>query len=142
MLSQHEEKKTRVLIADDDPDVLSLFSVLLNRDDLELETATDGREALQAISAAVENETPFHLLITDLMMPNLSGMELICELGRRKIAPAILAITGAGEDKYGQALAEEGIENVLYKPFEFTALNREVNRILQELRPEPATTAQ
>lgn len=135
MYSPSEMKKTRVLIADDDPDVLALFSVLLVGNDLDLETACDGKSALAAIKEAVSSGRPYDLLITDLMMPDISGIELLSLIREAKISLSVLAITGAGEDKFRRELADAGIVNVLYKPFEFSALRREVNRILHELQP-------
>jgi DNA-binding response OmpR family regulator len=133
MQSNSEESKMRVLIADDDPDILDLFTVLLNRDNLEIDTAKDGQLALDAIDRSVAENRPYDLLITDLMMPNLDGMELIALLQERGIQPEVLAITGGGEEKFSQQLLAAGITNVLYKPFEFPALNAEVNLILDRL---------
>ena len=63
---------TRVFVIDDEPDMVDLLATILRSDGLEVETDTDGRSAL----ARVLSDPP-DLVLLDLMMPDLDGMELL-----------------------------------------------------------------
>jgi len=64
-----------VLIADDDPNILRALSFLMQREGHRVRTAVDGEQALAAIA-----ETPPDLVLLDLMMPGMSGFEMVARL--------------------------------------------------------------
>lgn len=67
----------RILIAEDDAAIRQLLRAILHRHGFEVETAADGAETLRLIAAA-----PFELLLLDLMMPIVSGWNVLSELER------------------------------------------------------------
>jgi len=104
----------QLLVVDDDPTIRLLLRRLLATDGYEVTEASDGTEALAKVAA----ETP-HIVIADLMMPNMNGIEL-CEQIRKLNLPHyvyILLLTGAerSEDELVQSLVA-GADDFFYKP--------------------------
>ena len=117
----------RLLIADDDPTNLQLLSELLRELGFELQLARDGASALAQLRSARP-----HLVITDLVMPGLDGMQLVRELRTDPAATQlpILAIS-AGASKYNSEEALlAGASAFLPKPLQLDALLSQVARLL------------
>ncbi len=68
----------RILVADDEPNMLRVLTLILQRAGFEVRTARDGREALESIL-----ETPPDVLVTDIQMPRMTGEQLCRELERQ-----------------------------------------------------------
>lgn len=107
---------TSVLLIDDDRELLSVLSALLESLGYETRTASNGVEGLARFA-----EEPTRIVVTDLVMPDKEGLETIREL--RAISPdvRILAISGGGltlDARDVLAIARElGADDVLAKPF-------------------------
>lgn len=80
---------TQVLIVDDDPFFRDMLEEMVKRDGHQVQTVSNGKEAL----AAIEQQAP-DLLITDILMPEQDGIELIMQLAEREIQVPIIAISG------------------------------------------------
>ena len=117
----------RILIVDDEPDVLAIVTRALAEGPYELETATDGFEAGMKLSDFQPD-----LLILDLMMPRVDGFE-VCELVRSNPNYShvkILIVTGyANQENIARAL-EVGADDVLEKPLNLHELQQKVNALL------------
>lgn len=88
-----DSTKDRILIVDDDEVILFLFRKVLERDErYEIVTASDARHALHLLEA----EPTFAVMLTDMMMPEMSGLDLACQA--RQVAPRMqtVVITAAG----------------------------------------------
>jgi DNA-binding NtrC family response regulator len=83
--------KPRVLIVDDEPDVVANWSRLLERDDYACLTATDGERAL----ALLESERP-EIVLTDLKMPRVDGMQVLARALEVDPDAVVIVITGHG----------------------------------------------
>jgi len=107
----------RVLVADDDSSSLEVLGALLTGWGYEVETASDGQIAHQKAAAR-----PPALVITDLVMPRLNGLELLEALHRR--SPDIPVIVVTGRAGFGLALraAWHGAYEVLLKPVDVPRL--------------------
>jgi len=81
-----------ILVVDDDPDICHLLDRVLTRQGYRVTTALDGAEALAKIAASVPE-----LVITDLMMPRMSGWELIAHLREQLPLLAIVIVSAAAE---------------------------------------------
>src|SRR5258705_13780518 len=81
-------KKYKILCVDDEPAILGFLKEILSEDGYEVITATDG---LEALPMAVEQQPD--LILLDIMMPNLDGMETCRRLGERPTTPGIRIIT-------------------------------------------------
>ncbi len=113
--SMAEESPVRVLIADDDPTTRMLLQHLLNSQGYITRTVANGREALQT----VEDFRP-HILVTDWLMPEMNGLELICALRKTETGRAIYAVvlTSLREDENLVDAFEAGADDYLVKPIE------------------------
>ena len=121
----------KVLIVDDDPDIVMLYSILLTRDGFETKSAGNGLEAYDLVRDTPDNEM-FDLIVTDIQMPTLDGIELVEALRKENHSMPVLYITGAAMGKYRDRLKTAGMTHIIYKPFEYTELNRQVTNILDQ----------
>ncbi len=115
----------RVLIADDDAASRRLLEVRLRGLGCEVATAADGREAL----AAVQQEPPA-LLMLDLQMPRMDGMELLRTLRRDGIDLPVVVITAHGSIETAVEAMQEGAADFLPKPFDPKHLEIVVRKVL------------
>ena len=110
---------TRALVVDDDDAIRALVARVFQRRGFDVETATDGVEAIAALDAA-----DYDLLLLDLMMPRVDGIGVIEHLtsrdGDRKL-PAIVVMTAATPDIL-KRLNRAKIASVITKPFELADL--------------------
>jgi PAS domain S-box-containing protein len=108
-------EKERVLIVDDDENILFLLSKTLERAGYQVETAEDGLQGLLALQAS----SPFAVLLTDLMMPNMSGMDLLSRARQMDPYIEIIVITAAGSIETAIAAMRDGHAwDYLLKPLE------------------------
>lgn len=118
----------RILAADDEPDVLLIIKTALQTEGFDVETASNGLEALEQGMA-----NPPDLFVLDVMMPGLSGFELVEKLkehGPTSTIPIIM-LTGLSErGKIKEALSS-GVNFYIVKPFEFEDLISKVNEALE-----------
>ncbi len=113
-------EKLRVLVVDDSADIRGFMKLALERAGFEVEVAPDGRRALDAALLR-----PADVLITDIFMPELDGLELIEAVKLMFPQTRILAVSGGGHVAKGDYLAigsEIGADAVLRKPFTAEAL--------------------
>jgi two-component system, OmpR family, phosphate regulon response regulator PhoB len=121
-----------VLVADDDPDILMLISVTLERDGYEVVVARDGHRAFET---AVERLP--HLIVLDLMMPGIDGCEVTRRLRaeeRTKDVPIVIVTAFAEESQAAKAL-EAGADAYVKKPFSPRELLAKTASLLLERRP-------
>ena len=119
----------RILLVDDVPAVRLSIRAALEAIGYQVLEAADGKEALDLLgSQAVD------LIVTDLWMPNLDGVELLKRLRATNANIRVIAISGGGMRKpidVSAALAQTwGADAVLYKPFDNDDLVNEINRLL------------
>ena len=120
-----------ILVVDDDPKIVSLVRLYLERDGFRVTTASDGRAAL----TAVETEPP-RLIVLDLMLPELDGLAVLRRLRERSTVPVMmLSARGAVADRvYG---ISEGADDYLAKPFSPAELVVRVKALFRRVAPEP-----
>lgn len=102
-----------ILIVDDDRVNLHLLRCILEGEGIKAHYATSGQEAVQKLMG----ERPYAIMITDLHMPEMDGIELA--LIAKEITPAIIVVMMTGDISPGvrRMAAEAGISKVLAKPF-------------------------
>ena len=121
------ETAPRILIVDDDPNLLVLLADQLRADGYEIQTARDGDEALRRLRTAWPD-----LLIIDMMMPRMDGLTLAREIkGRADLPIIVLSAIDAGDSKAD--LLEEVAEDYVTKPYHYPELRARINRILRRL---------
>ncbi len=117
----------RILIVDDDPNLLVLLAEQLRSDGYETSTARDGEEALRRLRASWPD-----LLIIDMMMARMDGLTLAREIKARADLPIIvLSAIDAGDSKAD--LLEEVAEDYVTKPYHYPELRARINRVLRRL---------
>ena len=103
----------RILIIEDDPDMRALLSEVITAAGHEVFVAADGQQGLQAL----QEKTP-DLLITDIVMPEKDGFDVLLKLRSKKVRPKIIAISGTPAQWMVLKSAEElGARKTLAKPF-------------------------
>jgi len=118
----------RILIVDDDPDIIETVRYALENDGHEVLVARDGNQGL----AMAEREDP-DLIILDMMMPKRSGFLVMEKLRRSSGDPHKIIMITANEGNRHKAYAEMlGVDDYMRKPFNMDELLESVSRLLEE----------
>ena len=106
---------THVLVADDEPHIGRIIKMKLEQGPFRVTLAYDGREALEVL----EREPDIGLVLLDLMMPQLSGLDVLAQIRadpRWRDLPCII-LTAAGQEQQHRQAMELGASEFLTKPF-------------------------
>src|SRR5215207_8785834 len=116
---------TTILVVDDDPSIRSVVSRGLRFEGYDVQIAGDGLEALR-----IAREMPLHMVVLDVMLPNLDGLEVCRRLRRGSNAPIImLTARDAVPDRI--AGLDSGADDYLIKPFDFDELLARIRALLR-----------
>ncbi len=122
----------KVLIADDEKKVGLLIKKLIDWDNLNLELldiVQDGKNALEVILKKKPD-----IVITDIRMPVISGLDLIKQVISLNLQVRFIVISGYRYFEYAQAALKYGVENYLLKPVDEVELNQQLGKICMELQ--------
>jgi DNA-binding response OmpR family regulator len=119
---------TRILLVDDEQSVQTLLSYPLRKDGYHVTSALDGREALERFE-----EGRFDLVILDLMLPKLDGVEVCRQLRRHSQVPIIM-LTAKGSETDKVAGLEVGADDYITKPFSMREFRSRVKAALRRSR--------
>ncbi|MFC4737530.1 response regulator transcription factor [Bacillus daqingensis] len=123
----------RLLVVDDEESILTLLQFNLEQGGFEVTTAMDGKEAL---GKALDEQ--FDLIVLDLMLPGMDGMEVCKELRQSKVQTPILMLTAKG-DEFDKVLGLElGADDYLTKPFSPREVTARIRAILRRSQSAPA----
>jgi len=131
--------KRHILVIDDFTMVRKMIRETLELADYDVHETCDGREGLEALENA-----PVDLVITDIIMPVMEGLETIREIRKRFPGTPILAISSGGGNKSLNLLGiarRLGAHSTLAKPFTPDALVTRVRQMLAERRTDRAATS-
>jgi DNA-binding response OmpR family regulator len=120
------ERTYKLLVIDDSQEILAALDKYLQQKKFNVTTAADGLEGLKILKA---EKGGFDLVITDLVMPFVSGVGVISILKKEFPDTPVVAITGYGEHPEALAL-EANADVVMEKPFDLDDLERQVNDLL------------
>jgi DNA-binding response OmpR family regulator len=130
---------TRILVVEDDPDIAHLITRYLERAGFSVTSLASGRDTLTVLT-----EHPPDLVVLDLMLPEVSGLE-ICRVARANEATAgipIIMLTARAEEAERIAGLEVGADDYIAKPFSPDELVARVRALLRRAhRPKPTTGA-
>ncbi|MGB2929508.1 MAG: response regulator [Desulfobacterales bacterium] len=116
----------RLLIIDDNKEILTALTDFLSKKKYDVVSASDGLDGLKLLETEQQG---FDLVVTDLVMPNISGVGLISIIKKKFPDLPVIAITGWGE--HPEALATEAQANrVLEKPFDLSELDTVIKELL------------
>ena len=124
--------KEHILVVDDEQNMRNTLAFILEAANYQVTTAAEGREALEEILAARENGRPVDLLITDMRLPGLTGLQLIDELKYLKIKIPVLLITAYGDRSLFLELMRTGCADYLDKPFDYKELVKRVDSLMEK----------
>jgi DNA-binding NtrC family response regulator len=126
-------RRGRILVVDDEANARTALAELLRDQNFDVETAADAFKAL----GKVEAFSP-HIVVTDLHMPGMSGIELLHKLKEQEDVPAIVVMTAFGEVSTAVDAMRAGAADYLLKPINFDELLVIVDKVFetQELRRE------
>lgn len=124
--------RKKILIVEDEESLLNTMRLILKMAGYKVETAKDGEEAFNKIMDAQEKGSLFDLILTDVLMPNLNGLELLDKLNQKKMLIPVIAITGNADKKMILELILKGCETYIIKPIEQDKLIARVNYVFAE----------
>jgi len=131
----------RILLIDDDPQVRSVLEGFLNHDRHQVVCAANGREAFRLLE-----QQRFDLMLTDIVMPEQDGFEIIMHVTLQPDRPRIIAISGGSSRLSQQTLlsmaSKMRIERVLAKPISYQQLSAAVTEVLATAHPAAPPQAQ
>jgi DNA-binding NtrC family response regulator len=112
-----EELKAKVLLVDDEEDFLSTLAERLETRGMKVSTVTSGEDAV-----AKADEQGFDLIVLDLSMPGIDGLETLKRIKAKQPDAEIIMLTGQGSIKTGIEAMKLGAEDFLQKPVNMTDL--------------------
>ncbi|MDO8430989.1 MAG: sigma-54 dependent transcriptional regulator [Candidatus Binatus sp.] len=118
--------KGRLLIVDDERGIVIALKGLFTKEGYEVETAESGEEALEKVKAGL-----FHVIITDLSMKGMSGLDLLKKVREMDPACAVLMITAYGTQRIAVDAMKAGAEDYLPKPFDNDELRLKVRKVME-----------
>jgi two-component system, sensor histidine kinase ChiS len=118
----------RVLVADDDPEIGMLIRTILDRGTYQVTLCDDAESAL----VRIQRDQPYDILISDYMLPGISGLELIEQVRRNRASAhlPILMISGHNNYAMGARAREAGANAFLNKPFPLAQFRSTVRQLL------------
>lgn len=127
------DTQTKILVIDDEADVLNFITYNLQKDGYEIETAENGREGLEKAQLFKPD-----LILLDVMMPDLDGIE-VCRQLREKSEfdqTMIAFLTARGEDYTQVAALDHGGDDFIVKPIKPNVLRSRLNALLRRTKRE------
>ena len=116
----------KILVAEDEPLMLMAIEAKLKNDGFEVTGVSDGQQALKEIEKSLPD-----LIITDILMPYTSGLELIGIVRTNAKKIPIIVLSGIGEEDTVMEAFQLGADDFLTKPFNATELSVRVKRLLK-----------
>jgi two-component system, cell cycle sensor histidine kinase and response regulator CckA len=126
--SPNSERTEVILVVDDDPGILQIMGDVLSHAGYFVLLAEGGWHAIEAFEAA---ESRPHLLVTDVVMPDLTGPVLAARLRRRAPELKVLFVSGFHDTELVQSVMSQGDFSLLPKPFTPEGLLRTVKESLE-----------
>jgi len=131
--SEDQRPAGRLLIVDDEPNVARVLATALKRDGWQVTTVDGGAAALNVLA-----DGDVDVVVTDLSMPEMTGMELLAQMRKRGLQTPVLVVTAYGTISSAVEAMKLGAFDYLCKPFDFDTVKAAVSRALlqQQLRQE------
>jgi len=121
------EKKSSIMIVDDEPDILIVLGEFLSKEGFKVLTANDGKKAIEKIK-----ENKIDLILLDMAMPNLNGIETLREIKKLSPAVSVIMITAYRDAEKVVEAFRLGAYDCIFKPFDLKYLRKAVMAKLLE----------
>jgi CheY-like chemotaxis protein len=115
----------KILIVDDNPNMSSLLAEMLEVFDYESVRAADGLEAIEKIE-----QNNISLVITDMRMPKMSGLDLLQKIKEKKPGLPVVVISGYALDDEGSNLLSNMADGFLNKPFKMSDIEQLLKQVV------------
>jgi DNA-binding NtrC family response regulator len=123
------EKKLRIMILDDEPIVCKRLRPALEKYGYEVDTFTQSSDAMQQIK-----EIDYDIIITDLKMKGIDGMQLLSEAKLRSPGTEVIVITGFATMETAKESFHKGVFDFIAKPFKLSEIQEVVKRAETKIR--------
>jgi CheY-like chemotaxis protein len=117
-------KEVQILVVDDYPELRESLSDILAGENRRVFMAEDGLDALRVIE-----ENDIKVVISDIMMPNMDGVELLRKIKERPLSPHVLLISGFSQYTRQQVIEAGGID-LIDKPIQINELMRTIDELI------------
>ncbi|ORY59511.1 uncharacterized protein BCR38DRAFT_58656 [Pseudomassariella vexata] len=140
-LSNKDDGKLRVLVADDNSTNIEVVSRMLKLEDVyDVTIAKDGQEAYDLVKANMDKGFRFDVIFMDIQMPNLDGLQSTRLIRKMGYSAPIVALTAFAEESNMKECIESGMDEFLAKPIRRPALKKVLKRFAT-IPEEPDTTS-
>lgn len=119
--------KKNLLVVEDDSGLRRYFVILLEQMGYNVTASSNGAEALSLLL----KENNFHLVVTDIDMPVMSGLEMLEELFKRDIRIPVCTVSGLNDDRLISKLEKIGCRDFLKKPVKAVELSEKIKTMLE-----------
>lgn len=125
-MSAKAEIKPTILVVDDEPSIREFLQIMLKREKMIVETAENGRIALEKLATQ-----RFDLVISDIQMPEVSGLELLAKVREKDPTALVMMITAFGSTESAVEAMKLGAFDYLTKPFKIDDVKVRIQRALE-----------
>ncbi len=122
------EPRLKILLVDDDPAILAILADLMAIFGHDYVTAKDGNEAIEKLK-----QDFFHIVLTDMMMPGMDGMELLKYINANYTDIKVMVVTGYDRTFTYTDVIRAGASDFISKPFNTDELEATINRLVREI---------
>ena len=124
-MGEQVKERYEILVVDDEPTVCKAIQMMLKYYGHEVEIASDGAAALTLFKAG-----QFDLIITDYLMPEMRGDELVMQVKQHRPDQRIIMVTAFAEDFLSHGKPTGGVDYVLNKPFSLEELRNAIAKVM------------
>jgi CheY-like chemotaxis protein len=124
-MMESAKARYQILVVDDEPTVCKAIQMMLKYYGHDVQTASDGTIALALFEAG-----KFDLIITDYLMPEMKGDQLVTQIKRCQPAQRIIMVTAFAEDFLAYGKPTGGVDYVLNKPFSLEELRTAIAQVM------------
>jgi len=125
-----------ILVVDDEPGICSVLTCVLGEEGYQVLTAGDGEQALRTL-----RRQPVHLMFTDMLMPNIGGLDLLKRARELQPQLPVVVLTGFGSVSSAVEAMKSGALDYLTKPFDLEQLKVVTRRALEQGQVAPESPA-
>lgn len=124
-MAESAKARYQILVVDDEPSVCKAIQMMLKYYGHDVQTASDGTKAL-----AMFETGKFDLIITDYLMPEMKGDQLVTRIKRCRPGQRIIMVTAFAEDFLAYGKPTGGVDCVLNKPFSLEELHAAISQVM------------
>jgi CheY-like chemotaxis protein len=128
-MAETSKARYQILVVDDEPTVCKAIQMMLRYYGHEVQTAADGQAALAAFEAG-----KFDLVITDYLMPEMKGDQLVSQIKQSRPDQRIIMVTAFAEDFLARGKPTGGVDMVLNKPFSLDELRAAIAKVMDGMK--------